>query len=162
MTPEGHTIRTATASDLPGILVVQRNAFSRVARAFGLAADGLPPLTETLEDLERLAAEGTLFVVALAADGRITGSVRGTPRDDTVEVGRLVVEDGFEGLGLGTALMEALESAFPDAARFELFTGAEAERPLRLYARLGYRIYDRRQVAPGLELVWLEKCRPAR
>ena len=77
-------------------------------------------------------------------------------------MGRLAVEDGLESSGIGTSLMTALEDAFPDAERFELFTGALAERPLRLYDRLGYSIYERREVASGLELVWLEKRRPAR
>ena len=80
MTAQGYTTRIASPSDLPGVLLVQRNAFTRVARAYDLPADVLPPLTESLEDLERLAAEGTLFLIAIADDGRIAGTVRGTPR----------------------------------------------------------------------------------
>jgi ribosomal protein S18 acetylase RimI-like enzyme len=93
----------------------------------------------------------------------IVGTVRGIPRaDGTVDVGRLAVDDGWEGRGIGTALMVALEAAYPDAPRFELFTGRDAQGPIFLYTRLGYTITGDRELAPGVHLIWMEKCRSGR
>ena len=78
----------------------------------------------------------------------------------TVEIGRLVVDDGWLRQGIGSALMELLEASYPEAERFELFTGAEADIPLALYGKRGYREY-RREQTPGVLLVWLEKPGPA-
>ena len=152
--------REAHAGDLPAVLQVQRQAFGRVARMFDIDPAQLPPLTESLEDLSALIAQTTRFFVACDEEGSIVGSVRGTLADGTVEIGRLVVDEGWLRQGVGTALMELLESSYPEAVRFELFTGSEADVPLALYARRGYRVYRREQAA-GVLLVWLEKPGPS-
>jgi hypothetical protein len=54
--------------------------------------------------------------------------------------------------------MVALEAKYPDAARFELFAGRDAVGPIFLYTRLGYTITGDRELAPGVHLVWMEKC----
>ncbi len=86
----------------------------------------------------------------------MVGSVRGTTARGTVEIGRLVVDDGWLRQGIGSALMELLEAVLSRGERFELFTGAEADIPLALYGKRGYREY-RRRAASGVLLVWLEK-----
>ena len=53
--------------------------------------------------------------------------------------------------------MQAFEAAFPDARRFELFTGHKSERNLVLYQRLGYAPFRRHREHPGLELIYLER-----
>jgi len=148
--------REATRADLPGVIAVQRHAFARVAEELGIRARDLPPLNETLDDLERLAASGTRFFVAVDEAGRIIGGARGTAAEESVHVGRLVVEDGWLRCGVGSAVMDLLEASFPHASRFELFTGIDARAPLALYLKRGYREF-RREMTPATELVWLEK-----
>ncbi len=161
MTHEGYRTRAASRSELAAVLVVQREAFGRVSSGLGIDPAQLPPLVETLSDLERLYDAGTLFVVAVTAHGQVIGSVRGWLRTDaTVEVGRLVVAGDWLRRGVATALMDALEAAFPHALRYELFTGADARVPLSLYAARGYTAFRRECIGP-VELVWLEKPGPA-
>lgn len=145
----------ADKSDLPSILTVQRQAFGRVARLIGVNETALPPLTETLSDLERLYDSGMRFFVAKDSDGRVIGSVRGTLCHGTVEIGRLVVATGSERRGVASRLMDCLEESFGDR-RFVLFTGAMATGPLALYRNRGYREFQRDE-AGGVELVWLER-----
>lgn len=159
------TVRTADASDLPEVLRVQRVGFERVATRHGFARDDMAPLTETLKDLRALAAAGVrTFVAESGADtdgGTSTiGTVRARVRDDaTVEIGRLAVDEGYERRGVATALMRSLEDAYPAARRFELYTGAEADDALALYARLGYSEFRREGFATWTR-VWLGKDRP--
>ena len=154
------TTRAADEDDLDQILGVQHRAFTRVARALDIEAENLPPLNETVEDLAGLLAEGMHYFVATDAKGRVVGSARGRLRADVVEVGRLVVDDGWQRRGVATAVMDLLESSFADARSFELFTGAEAHEPLALYAKRGY-VTVRTETISGVELVWLEKPGPA-
>jgi hypothetical protein len=156
---EGYTTREAVWEDLGAVLGVQVRAFGRVARELSICPSELPPLNETNCDLERLMDQGTRFFVAVAEDGGVIGSVRGTERDGTVEIGRLVVEAGWLRRGVATCLMDLLESSFSASERFELFTGAEAKGALTLYGGRGYR-ECRREGVGGVELVWLEKMAP--
>lgn len=155
-----HTVREARREELAHVLAVQRRAFERVARELGIRGDDLPPLQESLADLEALLNAGTRFFVAVDDAGRVLGSVRGrvsgAPCSSNVEVGRLVVDDAWLRRGVGSALMDALESSYPTASRFELFTGAEASAPLALYAKRGY-VESRREHLGYVELVWLHK-----
>ena len=49
---------------------------------------------------------------------------------------------------------------FPDAAKFELFTGSKSEGNIRLYERLGYRSSRGERVSASLSLVSFEKQGP--
>ena len=160
MTEAGVVIRAAVSDDLPGILSVQHQAFGRVARAFGLNPDDLPPLRETLADLTLLIEQGTRFLVAASPDGAVVGSVRASDTDGVVEIGRLVVANGWLRRGVATRLMERLEAGYPRAQSFVLFTGADAFEPLALYKKLGYTVSRSEDVGPVV-LVWLQKPGPA-
>lgn len=59
-------------------------------------------------------------------------------------------------------MMQEIEGRFGEARRFELFTGHRGEGNLRLYARLGYRVFRRERVSDKLELVHMEKTGRAR
>lgn len=157
---DGTPIRRATRAELPGILAVQHDAFGRVAQMHGIEPERLSPLRETRGDLELLFDEGVVFFVAVASDGAIAGTVRASVVDSTVEIGRLAVSSDHLRLGVASALMEALESSFPDARRFELFTGAGATVPLALYTGRGYRLFREEEVEGTMRLVWLEKNSP--
>jgi ribosomal protein S18 acetylase RimI-like enzyme len=98
-------------------------------------------------------------VLVARTEGDLIGSVRGRLIDSTCHIGRLIVHPLHERQGIGSRLMQAIESQFADAARFELFTGHRSEGNLRLYQRLGYREFRRQPVSPNLTLVYLEKGR---
>lgn len=149
-----HT-RIARRDDLPAILDVQRQAFTRVADELDIDPSRMPPLSEQLDDLLRLLADGTTFLVACDGAGAVIGSVRASRYEGRVEIGRLVVADPWTRRGVATALMDALEALHSDTEFFELFTGADAQAPLALYLRRGYRETRREQGA--VELVWLRK-----
>lgn len=152
------TVRRATDADLRDVLAVQRDAFGRVSERFRIPEHELPPLRESLDILRDLLRAGWTFLVATSGE-RIVGTVRAERREDgVIEIGRLAVADGWVRRGVATRLMSALEEAYPDAARFELFTGADAAEPLALYAKLGYREFRREDVGHVM-LVWLAKDR---
>lgn len=157
MVPEDRvTIRTASRSELGLVRGVQQRAFGRVAREFGLDHDQLPPLRETVEELEKFHDDGMRFFVAVSPEGTVIGSVRAEEHNHCIEIGRLVVDDGWLRRGVATRLMAAAEEAFPEATRFELFTGAQAHDPLALYDKIGYTVFRTMHDGP-VELVWLEK-----
>lgn len=156
----GVTIRVATRADLPEILRVQHAAFTRVASGAGIDPQLMSPVRESLEDLQRLQEGGMHTLVALDGN-RIVGTVRGALTSDaTLEIGRLGVDDGFERRGIAAALMLALQEGFPQASRFELYTAKQATGPIRLYERLGYRIF-RERAERDWDIVWLEKAASA-
>jgi GNAT superfamily N-acetyltransferase len=154
------TVRIASREELPEALRVQRAGFRRVAARYGFADADLPPLSESRADLESLHDDGVVTFVALAGEGSagiVVGTVRCFVRDDgVVEIGRLAVDDGWERRGVARALMGALEAAYPQAVRFELFTGSEASGALALYAALGYSV-SRLEEFPDWTRVWLAK-----
>jgi len=151
----GCETREATTADLEQILAVQRRAFGRVARDLGISSEDLPPLTESLGDLIRLHRDGVRYFVAEDC-GTVVGSVRAAESDGAVEIGRLVVDDGWERRGVATRLMDHLEAAYPSAERFVLFTGTGAVGTLALYERRGYARF-RTDNINGISLVWLQK-----
>jgi len=161
-------IERAGLADLPEALRVQHCAFARVARWLGMEdASQLPPMAETLEDVERLVEDqGAIVLIARTGEGMagpVVGTVRGLLGEDgSVEIGRLGVADSWEGRGIGRALMIAIEEAYPDVERFVLFTGRDATGPIRLYESLGYGIVSDQEFSPGVFVVWLEKCRKRR
>ena len=152
-------VREGGACDLEQVLGVQHRAFGRVAEMYDIRPADLPPLNESLEDLEALLDGGTRFFVCESRHGSIVGSVRATETDGVVEIGRLVVDDGWQRRGVATALMDLLEVSYLDARRFELFTGAEADVPLTLYEKRGY-TRCRFGKVNGVRLVWLQKPGP--
>jgi ribosomal protein S18 acetylase RimI-like enzyme len=83
--------------------------------------------------------------------------VRARLDDGTCHVGRLVVHPRLQRRGLGTRLMREIEASYPDARRYELFTGHLSAANLRLYRRLGYQEFREDAVSPALRLVYLEK-----
>jgi ribosomal protein S18 acetylase RimI-like enzyme len=146
-------IRRANDADAPAILALQKRAYESEARLYDDWS--LPPLTQTLEALR---AEFSASIALAAFEGELlVGSVRGRESDGTVHIGRLIVEPGRQGLGLGTRLMREIEAEFPAARRFELFTGSRSEVNLRLYERLGYRRFREQVLSPSVTLVFLEK-----
>jgi GNAT superfamily N-acetyltransferase len=146
-------IEPAGVHDAKEILDLQKLAYQSEAEIYDDYT--IPPLTQTLEEMEA-DFDGQLFLKATIQDKTI-GSVRGHMRQGTCFIGRLIVHPAHQGRGIGTALMKEIEKHFPQAGRFEIFTGHRSERNLRLYAKLGYHPFKREKISERLELVYLEK-----
>jgi ribosomal protein S18 acetylase RimI-like enzyme len=146
-------IRVAARDEAEQLAEIVRTAFLTEAEIYG----DIPPMHETAADIEATFDAGD---VTLAAEvgGQLVGTVRGeSKRDGTLIVRRLAVLPQFRRLGIARALLVTLEAAYPDAPRFELFTGNLNGAALGLYEGLGYVRTGTREIAPGVELVTLEK-----
>ncbi|MDR0285354.1 MAG: GNAT family N-acetyltransferase [Propionibacteriaceae bacterium] len=145
-------IRSAGLADLPAILALQKRAFRAEAELVG--DDTIPPLTQTLDGLTADLAAGV--ILKAVEDGVIVGSVRGRLQEETLHIGRLMVDPPSQNRGLGTALLRHLEALYP-RQRYELFTSDLSAQNLSLYTRCGYREFDRRPLNDTVTLVFLEK-----
>lgn len=146
-------IMPAAVSDAAAILALQRLAYQSEAEIYQDWT--IPPLTETLADLEH---EFGRQIILKAVEGEtIAGSVRACQTGNTCAIGRLIVHPELQGRGIGSRLMQRIETYFPQAKRFELFTGSRSERNIRLYEKLGYRIYSESSLTAKVGLVGMEK-----
>lgn len=145
----------ANVADAEEILALQKLAYQSEAMIYNDWS--IPPLTETLDEIEEAFAGNTFLKICDC--GRIIGSVRVSIREGTCEIGRLIVHPDVQGKGIGTLLMLAVEAEFPTAKRFELFTGSKSIRNIRLYERLGYTIFCTKPLSALVDLVFMEKYR---
>lgn len=150
--PDGVVVATAAPGSAGEVLTLQRAAYVTEAQRYG--GPGIPPLTETLEEVAAAVAAGTVLTATVGP--RVVGAVRGALDGGVLAVGRLVVAPDHRGRGIGSALLAAVERT-PGARRAVLSTGAD---DLRLYRRAGYREERRERVSAGLELVHLSKDLP--
>ena len=146
-------IEEATLGDAEPILSLQKLAYQSEAELYQDFA--LPPLVETLEQV-RSRFQDYLVLKAGVGD-RLVGAVQGRLLDRVCYIARLIVHPDFQNRGIGTRLMVTLESRFPHARRFELFTGHRSEKSIHLYERLGYRVFKTVPEHERLTLVYLEK-----
>lgn len=146
-------IEKATVSDAEELLALQKLAYRSEAEIYN--DFGIPLLIQTLESMEE-DFKNQLFLKTLL-DGRIIGSVRAYSKEGTCYIGRLIVHPNFQNRGIGTRLMNDIERIFNGCKRFELFTGDKSERNLRLYQKLGYRIFKASKITDQTNIVSLEK-----
>ncbi len=146
-------IEPAKPEDAAEVLALQKLAYLSEAAIYD--DHSIPPLVQTLEEISA-ELRSKLFLKAVE-DGTLVGSVRGYCHERIAYLERLIVHPAHQGRGLGSLLARTFEASFPEARRFELFTGHKSERNLTLYRRLGYVPFRRDRVHPGLELVYLEK-----
>ncbi|MBE7073139.1 MAG: GNAT family N-acetyltransferase [Ruminococcaceae bacterium] len=146
------TILKAVQDDLQEILALQYLAYQSEAALFG--NKDIPPLKETIEELTEEFNKGT--ILKLVEDGKIIGSVRAYAKNITAYIGKLMVHPDHRCKGYGTLLLNEIEKCFPDC-RFELFTSTRSEDNIRLYQKLGYIIFDRKEITDELVFVYLEK-----
>ena len=147
------SVTPATSADAQEILDLQKLAYQSEAAIY--QDYGIPPLTQTLPQIEA-ELQNQLFLKAMSA-GQIVGSVRAYLDQDTCYIGRLIVHPAYQNLGLGRQLMGAIEGCFPQARRYELFTGHRSQRNLYLYEKLGYQRFGREKVSDKLTIIFLEK-----
>ena len=150
------TISPASLDDAETILALQKLAYQSEARFYDDWS--LPPLTQDLASLREEFGSSVAFKATVATD-RLIGSVRARIDDvsGTAAIGRLVVHPEFQGRGIGSELLKAMEAACAGVARFELFTGSRSEATIRLYQRHGYTVTRTEPVSPTLSLTYLEK-----
>ena len=146
------TILKAVQDDLQEILDLQYLAYQSEAALFG--NKDIPPLKETIEELTEEFIKGV--ILKLVEDDKIIGSVRAYAKNGTAYIGKLMVHPDHRCKGYGTMLINEIEKCFPDC-RFELFTSTRSEDNIRLYQKLGYMIFDRKEISDELVFVYLEK-----
>jgi ribosomal protein S18 acetylase RimI-like enzyme len=153
MTNGNVIIKRATVEDAGEILALQKLAFTSEAKRYNDYA--IAPLTQTLAEI-RTDFKQYVFLKA-SKNGVIIGSVKGQQEQESCYIGRLVVHPDFENQGIGTRLMQAIETEFKQAKRYELFTGHRSERNLYLYDKLGYKIIKSEPANDNLTIVYMEK-----
>ena len=146
-------IETANIDDASAILVLQHLAYQSEAAIYDDYT--LPPLLETLAELT--ARFGNRQFLKAVEGRRMVGSVRAFQEGASCHVERLIVDPDFRRRGIGTALLRQIETFFPAARRFELFTGHKSKSNIRLYEWLGYRVIRQEQVNEKVSLVFMEK-----
>jgi GNAT superfamily N-acetyltransferase len=148
--------RRLVEADAGQALTVQRAAFLDEARLYGTV--DIPPLVETLDQLRHEIAS-TITLGAFVGE-RLIGSARLTVDGNVGWISRVAVAPDQQGLGIGGALLEAVERAAPpDVAVFQLCAGARSDANVAMYGRRGYREFERRADAAGVELICMRKDR---
>lgn len=146
-------IERAYIEDAEEILELQKLAY--LSEAEIIDDFTIPPLHQTInETLSELKHQIFLKVVL---GNRIICSVRIYLEKSTGHIGKLIVHPDHQNFGIGTRLLHAAEKQFPDAERYELFTGQKSEKNLHIYKKNGYRVFKNKKVSEKLTLVFLEK-----
>jgi len=148
-------ISRARVDDSLEILGLQQLAYRSEAELYDDYS--LPPLTQTLENLQ--AQFGSRVFLKAVEEGAVIGSVRAYQNGTTCYVERLIVHPTFRRRGIGTSLLARIEAEFPEARRFELFTGHKSAGNIRLYERAGYKVFKQEPVNDRLTLVFMEKVK---
>ena len=146
-------ILKANENDLQEILQLQYLAYQSEADLFG--SRDIPPLKQTLDEVIEEYNSGV--ILKMTDDNNIIiGSVRAQEQDGTVYIGKLMVHPDHRRKGCGTTLLCEIEKCFPDK-RYELFTSTRSIDNIRLYQKLGYKIFANKAVNDELEFVYMEK-----
>ena len=147
-------IQKADFKDLQIILNLQYLAYQSEAQL--LNNYNIPPLKQTLSELKDEYKKGT--VLKAVCDSKIVGSVRAYKENGTVYIGKLIVHPDFQRRGIGTALLYVIENACP-CEHYELFTSDKSSGNIRLYEKIGYRIFKHKDISEDLRFVFLEKTK---
>ncbi len=125
-------IRLATANDLPVI-----RSIARAAYAMYVARIGREP-APMVADFAAQISGGILHVVEL--DERVAGFVVYYPRNDHMHLENVAVAPSAHGQGLGTRLIEHVESSARDLGldRVELYTNEKMTENIPYYLGRGY------------------------
>lgn len=147
-------IKLAEFNDLEELLKLQHYIFEIEARQLGNF--GLPALTQEMDGMIEEFANGVVFKAV--KNGKIIGSVRGMAKDGTLYIAKLMVHPDHRKNGIASKLMTALEE-YSSQSRFELFTPDISQHNIRLYEKLGYRIFDKMSHHSGVTFVLMEKLK---
>jgi GNAT superfamily N-acetyltransferase len=143
----------AGVNDAHDILSLQRLAYTIEAEIYGDYS--IPPLLQSITEI-KVDLEKYSYLIAVLK-GEIIGAVRGLLKDGTCYIGRLIVHPIHQDQGYGTKLLEAIETEFKQASRYELFTGEKSEKNIYIYMKKGYRVFKTQQLSDKVRLLFLEK-----
>ncbi|WP_413837783.1 GNAT family N-acetyltransferase [Desulfobacula sp.] len=146
-------IEKALIENVEEILSLQKIAY--VSEAKIIDDFTIPPLHQTIEEIQSEFRHQIFLKVEL--DDVIIGSVRTFLEGKTCYIGKLIVHPKNQNNGIGKKLLQAAEKQFPDAERYELFTGQKSKRNLYIYEKNGYQIFKNKRISEKLFLVFLEK-----
>ena len=148
-------IEIARIDDAEDILSLQKLAYLSEADRYGDFR--ISPLVQTLDEMKDNFSSHVFLKATV--DGRIIGSVRAFEKDGTCYVGRLIVHPDFQNRGIGTKLLEEIETLVTACGRFELFTGHRSEKNIHIYEKLGYKAFKAEKATDNLNLVFYEKVK---
>ena len=147
-------IYQANFDDLQEILQLQYLSYQSEALLFG--SKDIPPLKQTLNEVIDEYNNGIILKM-VNDENTIIGSVRAKEVEGTVYIGKLMVHPNFRHNGYGTRLIKKIEEYFPNK-RYELFTSTRSKDNIRLYQRLGYKIFKSKAINDELQFVYMEKA----
>ena len=148
-------ILKADYKDLEEILRLQYLAYKSEAALFG--TDDIPPLKQTIKEVIYEYDHGIILKL-VDDDNVIIGSVRAKEENDTVYIGKLMVNPDHRGNGYGKRLLKGIEK-YSSCNRCELFTSTRSVDNIRLYEKNGYKEFKREALNEELIFVYMEKYR---
>ncbi|MBT9258328.1 MAG: GNAT family N-acetyltransferase [Clostridiales bacterium] len=130
------TVERARPEQAEEILVVQAEAFRENQKKYRVP---LPELTETVEDVKAVIADGHVLVAKQGDE--IIGAVRVFVEGDRATVSHLAVLPAYGHLAVGRSLMAAAEkeARAKGAREVVLETGLRDAPAIEFYIKLGYR-----------------------
>ncbi len=143
----------AARTDIKELFDLQRSAFESEAEMIG--SRDIPALKESYEHFCEDFDNWTVLVMR-DAYGRITGAVRFRKTDNHIDIGRLMVAQEHRNKGIATGLMYAVEEV-SEAGTFELFTSSKSYTNLKLYEKLGYRVFMEKPGPEDYSFIFMRK-----
>jgi ribosomal protein S18 acetylase RimI-like enzyme len=139
---------TAVATRL---LAIQHAAYQIEADLIGY--DGIPPLDETVDELQSQPVE---WLAAFEGDAIVGAIGFVVEPDGSCDIDRLIVDPDHARRGIGRALVDAVL----DHPIVTVSTGARNEPACALYESLGFQRTDEREIAPGINVVQFARPGP--
>jgi ribosomal protein S18 acetylase RimI-like enzyme len=137
------------------VIALQRDSYAVEAALIG--SDGIPQLTETLDELRAAGLEWLGVFDGTGLTGAVSWMVLG---DGTVDIHRLIVAPRAFRRGVASALLDELDARYPDRPML-VSTGRGNGPALELYRGRGFTVVREREAIPGLWVTELERGRPA-
>ncbi|MEU9139523.1 GNAT family N-acetyltransferase [Streptomyces sp. NPDC048404] len=132
-----------------GVHQVARRSYAVEAELIGF--DGIPALTETLEEMQ---ARPLRWLGMVTRDGRIAAFVawQRLAGEDGIDIDRVCVDPQWFRRGLALKLLDHLLAELAPGGKALVSTGADNRPAICLYERLGFTRVGTVQRAPGLLL----------
>ena len=143
----------AGEKDIKELYELQLRAFETEAEMTG--SRNIPALMESYEE-NRADFVNWRVLVQRDDSGRIIGAVRFRDEGDHTEIGRVMVAQEFRNRGIASGLLRAVEDQ-SQTGTLELYTCTRSHSNIRLYEKLGYRIYKVEQGGRDLSFAYMRK-----